>query len=921
MNQRTLLRVWLLALLPGVGGAARLSAQSIYVSNASGGVSVVSRQTLAVVASIPVTGGPAGLALTPGGQALYVAQAAASSVAVVDTGSNTLVATVPVGQSPLGVAAAPNGLAVYVANSASNSVSVISTATNAVVATVMVGPSPTVLAVAPDSRRVFVAGPISGISVISAALNEVTANWPAAPGVDSLALSPDGGTLYVANRATSRIALYDTVSGIVSKTVGGLSYPDSIAVTPSGGALYVTNGSVIAGGSSVSKLSASSLETVATVAVPAGPTFAAVSPAGSEVYVVSQRTGSLSVISTQAKAVVKILWGMGIPVAVAAAAPAAPVDLCSAADTGLPPLTGVLPALPQSCYQPQFPTPTSTVSVSTAQQLQAALGAAACGEGITVAPGTYLGNFTAPQLQCPSTQPVLLVNGDLSYFPAFGTTYPPQSLAGGPHSAVIESNNNSAAFTVELNTSGFYAAGIEFTTIPPAYVYPIVAVGEGNVVAAAQPSYVTFDRCLVHAGEGTAFVRGGIDLMARYGTVMFSNIWDITNVGQDTQAIAVMDTTGPLFVVGNYLEATGENIQVNVNCTPPATTCPPNSYLIPSDITLRLNHFVKLAAWRNAPAGCCPANAPSCPTGAPPCYDVKTLLEWKMAQRVLVDSNIFDTVFAEGQAGEVFIANCGFGQVGDDPFFCSDATFTNNLIKHAGVGPQIAGNGDGQTARYLFRNNIAIDISADNWGNVGGLTGVAYSPSGAPGMRFDHNTWINEPSTVTNILSGVDLDPGSLPGFQETNSMHYGTPFATGMVGGSVVAGMVGATWGGDLFVGDYWPNIYPAGPGSPAMIYQPPYPQGITTVDSPTQPAGSAPCDWSEYWPPTGPAVPKSIAACWPLDWGMVGFLDFAGGSAGTNLAGLAIAPGSLYHNAGTDGLDIGANVAAVLSAVSTVQ
>ena len=47
----------------------------------------------------------------------------------------------------------------------------------------------------------------------------------------------------------------------------------------------------------------------------------------------------------------------------------------------------------------------------------------------------------------------------------------------------------------------------------------------------------------------------------------------------------------------------------------------------------------------------------------------------------------------------------------------------------------------------------------------------------------------------------------------------------------------------------------------------------------------------------------------------------DFNGGNAGTDLPGLALAPTSPYHAAGSDGLDIGANIPAVLAAIKGVQ
>ena len=65
-----------------------------------------------------------------------------NTVSVIDTATNTVIATVPVGIYPIGVAVTPDGTKVYVANAGSDNVSVIDTATNKVTATVSVGSYP-----------------------------------------------------------------------------------------------------------------------------------------------------------------------------------------------------------------------------------------------------------------------------------------------------------------------------------------------------------------------------------------------------------------------------------------------------------------------------------------------------------------------------------------------------------------------------------------------------------------------------------------------------------------------------------------------------------------------------------------------------------------------------------------------------------
>jgi len=77
-------------------------------------------------------------------------------VSVIDTSTNTVVATVEVGASPFGVAVSPDGTRVYVANESDDTVSVINTSTNTVTDTVPVGDGPWAVAVNPAGTRIYV---------------------------------------------------------------------------------------------------------------------------------------------------------------------------------------------------------------------------------------------------------------------------------------------------------------------------------------------------------------------------------------------------------------------------------------------------------------------------------------------------------------------------------------------------------------------------------------------------------------------------------------------------------------------------------------------------------------------------------------------------------------------------------------------
>jgi YVTN family beta-propeller protein len=198
-----------------------------------------------VVATIPVQGGPSGVAVGDG--AVWVATWGAdrSRVVRIDPASNRVVAStaVPLGQAALAVGAG----AVWVASSSDNSVSRIDPATNRVVATVGVGRQPSGIAVAAGS--VWVASALDDtVSRIDPAGNRVAATIPIPGQGSALSLAAAGGSVWVSgNRGLSRIdpagnrvTPVDVCCGELAAGAGGLWMANGmdgavLRVDPAGG--------------------------------------------------------------------------------------------------------------------------------------------------------------------------------------------------------------------------------------------------------------------------------------------------------------------------------------------------------------------------------------------------------------------------------------------------------------------------------------------------------------------------------------------------------------------------------------------------------------------------------------------------------------------------------------------------------------
>ncbi len=69
-----------------------------------------------VVATIPVKGAPAGIALSPDRRSVYVTAPEGKALVVIDAAARRIARTVPLGGGPLGVGVNPVSGAVYVAD-------------------------------------------------------------------------------------------------------------------------------------------------------------------------------------------------------------------------------------------------------------------------------------------------------------------------------------------------------------------------------------------------------------------------------------------------------------------------------------------------------------------------------------------------------------------------------------------------------------------------------------------------------------------------------------------------------------------------------------------------------------------------------------------------------------------------------------
>ena len=195
---------------------------------------------------------PAGLAVSPDGSLLYVAENRNDTLAIVALDSKAVKRRTAVGKFPYDIKVVDGGRKVYLSLWGGSSIRVVrpdGTATGRIA----VGDHPNALAVSPSGSLVYVAcANTDDIWVIDTADDTVVETiglhpYPGAPfgsTPNALALSPDGSTLYVANATNNDVAVID-VSRRGGSIVKGLIpvgwYPTALMVTKDGGKLFVAN--------------------------------------------------------------------------------------------------------------------------------------------------------------------------------------------------------------------------------------------------------------------------------------------------------------------------------------------------------------------------------------------------------------------------------------------------------------------------------------------------------------------------------------------------------------------------------------------------------------------------------------------------------------------------------------------------------
>jgi hypothetical protein len=495
-----------------------------------------------------------------------------------------------------------------------------------------------------------------------------------------------------------------------------------------------------------------------------------------------------------------------------------------------------------------------TYTPMTSAEFTTALNNAKLGDTIILQAGvTYTGAFVLPNKTTGSGW-ITIRSSNLHLLPAEGVRVSAADAMNMPRLQSLGSNQ--PVLRTAASAHHYRLVGIEF--VGPANnsdLVTLVQLGDGGSAQnslAVVPQHIHIDRSYLRPNVASAHIRRAIALHSAHTDITNSYIAEIHQPGSDSQAIGGWNGPGPYNIINNRLEGASENIMFGG-----ARAHIPN--MVPSDIVIRGNHIIKPLHWRGLN------------------YNVKNLFELKAGARVLVEGNILENCWTQGQTGVAIVLK--LGDLDSTPWnVTEDVIIRHNIIRGANGGVSIQGrdyaardaNGNaldpgGLVRRLSIINNVFDDING-KWSSsgTGGGTFFLYLTHGPKDVTFDHNT-------IFNGYTMIEVDTPQWPttGFKWTNNIAahnaYGVRSTSGIGTPTFNTYFTDAE---HLFVGNILmggnANLYTVRPGN-----------------------------------------------FFPATWDAVGFVDRAGGN-------YRLSSSSPYRNAGTDGKDLGANIDQISAATA---
>ena len=441
-------------------------------------------------------------------------------------------------------------------------------------------------------------------------------------------------------------------------------------------------------------------------------------------------------------------------------------------------------ALPNVRLDYSFPVVSGrSIRVRDGDKLQSALNNARRGDEIVLASGaTFTGNFELPEKKGTAADGWIVVRSEaLDQLPRQGTRV---TAAHANLMATIVTPNTDPALKTKGATSGWWLAGIEITVASSVtrQQYGIVALGDGGppqTTLADVAQDLVLDRVYIH-GQPTTNTSRCLALNSGRTQLTDSYLAECHGKDFDSQAICGWNGPGPYKIVNNRLEGAGENIMFG-------GTSVALTGNVPSDIEIRRNHIITPLSWKGR-------------------WQKKNLLELKNAARVLIEGNVLEGSWTDGQTGWAIIVR----DDGCSHCFSRDVTIQRNLIRKAGAGIGVGAPLRRGTARITITENV--------------LDTLGVAPYTGDQRGFQQFAPVTHVTLERNLLSGGSISAafyaeGGAPCVVRDNvwqAGEYGL-IASGFPSGQPTWGAFcgknrSSVWSNMTLIGQSHGNPYPAG-------------------------------------------------------------------------------------------------------------
>ena len=351
----------------------------------------------------------------------------------------------------------------------------------------------------------------------------------------------------------------------------------------------------------------------------------------------------------------------------------------------------------------------SVIKVGAGGDFQAALDKANPGDTILLEEGAeYVGNFKLPNKSGDEFITIRSSAKD-SELPAEHIRIDPKKYAS--KLPKIYSDTRDPVIAAYNGAHHFRFVAVEFGGTKDGNSN-IIKIGMGDEKTIEElPHHIEFDRIYMHATSPMG-QRRGIAANGKHIKIINSHISGMRRKGEESQAIGVWATDGPVEIVNNYLEAAAENILFG--------GAESDLGLTPTDCIVRDNHLNKPLEWQNDN------------------WVVKNLFEIKHGRRIKVENNLMTNNWAMAQDGTGVLFSTREDSGKD--VVIDDILFANNIIRGSGSGVSVYGDEGKGGHNLTIRNNFFIDLGVKEFKG----DGFFMKSASWDGLTIENNTIINK---------------------------------------------------------------------------------------------------------------------------------------------------------------------------------